>query len=90
MTKSAAEARWLSLAQMSREVDRSPAATVRLLNKWRFAGFKSRRINGITSYDARSLEMVKAFLGQPHRVVQDRPDDWLEQYTKNGSTDDTA
>ena len=82
MARSAAEARWLSLAQMAREVDRTPTQTVRLLNKWRFVGFKSRRINGVTSYDARSVEMVKAFLGQPHRVVQDHPDDWLEQYTK--------
>lgn len=72
----------VSLGQIAGEIDRTPAQTMKLLHKMGFIGLKPRRglAHRTITYDARALETLKAMLGQPHRHISDKPDDWLTQW----------
>lgn len=67
----------MSLAQIAREIDRTPKQTKKLLRKVRYIGLKGDR------YDASALEVLKALLNIPHRHIG--TDDWLTNYL--GGTD---
>lgn len=72
----------LSLGAIAAEIDRTPADTAKLLRKTSFIGWKARN-QKITTYDSSALEVLKAMLGQPHRVISDSPD-WLSDFINKG------
>ena len=80
----------MSLAQIAREIDRTPHQTHKLLLKLGFIGIKTRPGTGARTidYSASSLEVIKGVLAQPHRHISDKPDDWLTLYT-GGKQDGT-
>lgn len=85
--------RRVGLLQISREINRTPTQTRKLLAKVGFVGLKPRRRIGAridTTYDASALEVVKAMLSIPHRPIPDLPKtDWLATY-EGAHDDDTA
>ena len=80
------EHRYVSLAQIAKEIGRTEHQTAKLLTKVGFIGLKPQKgLPGRTySYPASALEVLKALLGIPHRHIG--PDDWLSNYL--GGTDD--
>lgn len=76
----------VNLGQIAGEIGRTPGQTVKLLHKMGFIGLRPRR--GLDrhhiTYDARALETLKAMLGQPHRHISDKPDDWLTKWIDKG------
>ena len=74
--------RRIGLAQIAREIDRTPAQTAKLLRKCGYVVDRRRIIGKPRSeitYDASAIEVVKAMLGIPHRPTPE-PDDWLSTY----------
>lgn len=74
----------VNLGQIAGEIDRTPCQTVKLLTKYGFIGLRPHRGHRIITYDARALETLKAMLGQPHRHISDKPDDWLTLWIDQG------
>jgi len=66
----------VTLTQVAREIGRSPHRTKKLLNKLGFIGFGQEG----TTYDAHSIEVLKAFMRQPHRHTNQGQTDWLSDY----------
>lgn len=78
----------VSLGQIAGEINRTPGQTLKLLSKYGFIGLRPRRglAHRTITYDARAVETLKAMLGQPHRHISDKPDDWLTQWIDQGET----
>jgi hypothetical protein len=74
----------VNLGQIAAEIDRTPAQTMKLLTKMGYIGLRPRRGQRSITYDARALETLKALLGQPHRHISDKADDWLTQWIDKG------
>lgn len=79
---SAESFRWLSLPQIAKEIDRTPAQTRKLLDKVSFIGLYPRRIGGVKKYPASAVEVLKAMLTIPHRPVPTKDGDWLSTYER--------
>ena len=77
--------RRLTLAQIAHEIDESVVHTRKLLAKTGFIGWKRRGSKRAITYDAAALDVLKAMLEQPHRVVSDDAD-WLEKWINKGGT----
>ena len=74
--------RWLSVPQIAKEIDRTPAQTRKLLSKVSFVGLHPRRIGGVKKYPASAVEVLKAMLSLPHRRVPSNDGDWLGIFEK--------
>lgn len=74
--------RWLSVPQIAKEIDRSPAQTRKLLTKVSYVGLRPRLIKGTRKYPASAVEVLKAMLTIPHRPVPTDKGDWLSTYEK--------
>lgn len=74
------EHRRVTIKQISAEIDRTVYQTEKLMKKVAMIGFGARRSkDGITTYDAEALEVLKAMLGIPHRPIQPE-EDWLGKH----------
>lgn len=74
--------RWLSVPQIAKEIDRSPAQTRKLLAKVSFLGLHPRRIGRVEKYPAGAVEVLKATLSIPHRRIPSKDGDWLSIFQK--------
>lgn len=86
----AEEFRWLTRAEMARELGMSELDVGKFLgrNQWwlRMGGTRVTDA-GFTLYSAEVVEVIKGLLGQPHRHIKEPGEsDWLEQWI--GDKDD--
>lgn len=75
--------RLVSLAEIAREIDRSPKETRRLLHQLRgfgvFPRLRHKKQGRPVLYNARVIEQVKALVDVPHRHIGHGPG-WLDAY----------
>ena len=74
----------MTLAQLAREIDRSPAKTKRLVDRAVRLGLLRPRIRqkgAEHQYDVVAIEVLKAMIGVPHRPPPTR-EDWLTDYLR--------
>lgn len=80
------EFRWVSVAEIAREIGRTHRQTKKLLDSLEPYGIKPRiraNRNLPMQYDAKAIDVVKALIGVPHRPVGTS---WLDDYL--GETDE--
>lgn len=71
----------LTLAQVAIEIGRTRKQTAKLLRKCGFIGFDEGQPTGRgPTYDAMSIETLKAYMGLPHRKTTSSQSDWLSDY----------
>ena len=66
----------MTLAQMALELDVSVNTAARVVRKYEWIGLAPHTENGITTYDAKAFERLKAIKSIPHRAGRD----WLADY----------
>jgi hypothetical protein len=76
----------MTVNAISKEIGRTTVQTQKLLDKAQAVGIKVYCKPGQRLYDARSVEVVKAMLGQPHRKISAGTDDWLSEWIDQGGT----
>lgn len=75
--------RRMTLHSIARQIGRTPTQTQKLLHKAGFLGLHPVRRIGTRApltYPSRSVEVLKAMIGVPHRDVPDPEGDWLSPY----------